>query len=59
MTMQGPDTEDFNQSLIAFLDTSPTPFHAVASICEILAKAGFTRLEESDNWSLEAMAPPL
>ncbi|MDG0971682.1 MAG: M18 family aminopeptidase [Porticoccaceae bacterium] len=54
MTMQGPDTEDFNQSLIAFLDTSPTPFHAVASICEILTKAGFTRLEESDSWSLEA-----
>ena len=44
---------DFNQDLIAFLNASPTPFHAVASMAERLDKAGFQALNESDSWSLE------
>ena len=54
MTMQSRDTVEFNQSLMAFLDASPTPFHAVVSISQILVKAGFTQLEESEDWSLVA-----
>tara|TARA_B110000046_G_C13010739_1_gene406556 strand:+ start:1418 stop:2725 length:1308 start_codon:yes stop_codon:yes gene_type:complete len=52
--MQSRDTVEFNQSLMAFLDASPTPFHAVVSISQILVKAGFTQLEESEDWSLVA-----
>lgn len=44
--------EHFNQSLIEFLDTSPTPYHAVAAMAGKLAQAGFQPLSESDVWSL-------
>ena len=46
------ETSQYNQALTAFLDASPTPFHAVSSISKILAKAGFTELNESDDWTL-------
>ncbi|OZG72082.1 M18 family aminopeptidase [Hahella sp. CCB-MM4] len=45
--------EQFNQELLAFLDASPTPFHAVATMAEHLEAAGFRRLEESHEWSLK------
>ena len=43
----------FNSDLMAFLDASPTPFHAVKCMSEILTKSGFTELNESDNWTLK------
>jgi aspartyl aminopeptidase len=36
--------------LIGFLAQSPTPYHAVRSAAELLEKAGFRRLEETDDW---------
>jgi len=39
---------------MAFLDASPTPFHAVKCMSEILTKSGFTELNESDNWTLKS-----
>ncbi|GAA0693521.1 M18 family aminopeptidase [Marinobacterium maritimum] len=45
--------QDFNASLQAFLDASPTPFHAVVSMAQRLDVAGFQRLDESDDWVLE------
>ena len=44
----------FNQQLCAFLDASPTPFHAVSSMVALLAEAGFTELSDEQNWSLKA-----
>jgi len=44
--------EHFNQSLIQFLDASPTPYHAVATMAGKLEQAGFQPLSESDAWSL-------
>jgi aspartyl aminopeptidase len=44
----------FNSDLMAFLDASPTPFHAVKCMSEILTKSGFTELNESDNWTLKS-----
>ncbi len=44
---------DFQTQLLDFLDASPTPFHAVASLAAILDKAGFVRLKESDNWAMQ------
>jgi aspartyl aminopeptidase len=46
--------DHFNSDLMAFLDASPTPFHAVKCMSEILTKSGFTELNESDNWTLKS-----
>ena len=48
------DGNQFNSDLMVFLDASPTPFHAVRCMSELLAKSGFTELNESDNWTLKA-----
>jgi aspartyl aminopeptidase len=40
--------------LIAFIDASPSPWHAVASAGERLLAAGFTRLQEGERWQLAA-----
>jgi aspartyl aminopeptidase len=40
------------QSLLEFIDHSPTPFHAVAEIAKILEKHDFTRLDETASWDL-------
>ncbi|MGW7008786.1 M18 family aminopeptidase [Streptomyces sp. NPDC054933] len=36
--------------LIAFISASPSPYHAVASAAELLEKAGFRQVEETDAW---------
>ncbi|NOQ94464.1 MAG: M18 family aminopeptidase [Methylophaga sp.] len=41
---------DFNQNLLSFLDKSPTPFHAVATMRECLEKNDFQKLDELDSW---------
>jgi aspartyl aminopeptidase len=38
--------------LLAFVDRSPTPYHAVAESARRLEAAGFRRLAEPDAWSL-------
>ena len=43
----------FNQQLCAFLDASPTPFHAVSTMVSLLSKAGFTELSDDQSWSLK------
>lgn len=42
----------FNQSLVAFLSASPTPFHAVKEISMRLSEAGFTELDEGECWGV-------
>jgi aspartyl aminopeptidase len=37
--------------LLAFLGSSPTPFHAVASARERLARVGFGPIAETDSWN--------
>ena len=46
------DKETFNDGLAKFLDVSPTPFHAVSEMSNLLRDAGFSELSESDDWSL-------
>lgn len=48
------DYEKTNQELLAFLDSSPSSFHAVANMKAMLEAAGFTRLLEGRCWKLEA-----
>ena len=40
------------QDLLNFIDASPSPWHAVASVAERLEQAGFRKLEEKHSWSL-------
>jgi aspartyl aminopeptidase len=49
--MQAPSETAF--SLLRFIDASPTPFHAVETMGQRLADAGFRRLEEQDVWNLK------
>ena len=46
--------QQYNADLSAFLDASPTPFHAVASMSRLLEQAGYTQLDESESWDLKA-----
>lgn len=50
----GPSSQAvFNNKLLRFLASSPTPFHGVAVMAETLEQNGFRRLEEGDSWQLE------
>jgi aspartyl aminopeptidase len=42
--------------LCAFLDASPTPFHACAAAASLLDEAGFRQLAERDRWPATAGA---
>ncbi len=44
----------FDTGLLAFLDHSPTPFHATANLASALKAAGFARLDERDTWQLHS-----
>lgn len=47
---------DFNQSLLGFLQASPTPFHATESMAKELLSAGYTELFEDQVWQLQEQA---
>ena len=42
------------QDLLEFIDRSPTPFHAVNEMKNILTQQGYKKLNESDVWNLES-----
>ncbi|MCK0111947.1 M18 family aminopeptidase [Ornithinimicrobium sp. F0845] len=42
------DQDDIATALAAYLDASPSPFHAVESAASLLAEHGFTRVAETD-----------
>lgn len=46
------EQQNFNSGLLAFLDASPTPYHAVTSMKAVLLNAGFSELNERDDWDL-------
>lgn len=41
---------EFNEGLISFINSSPTPFHAVDNMVKMLGEAGFQRLSENESW---------
>ena len=45
---------EFVNGLIDFIKNSPTPFHAVELMAEILERHGFRQLDETDQWSIDA-----
>lgn len=44
---------ELNKELTWFLKNSPTPFHAVENMQNILKQNGFKELQEDENWFLE------
>lgn len=48
------EQHDLLDDLLSFLRDSPTPFHAVANLVELLQRNGFQIIAESDAWSLQA-----
>jgi aspartyl aminopeptidase len=44
--------ESAGADLRAFVDASPSPFHAVAEMVRRLSQAGFTALDERERWAL-------
>src|SRR5690554_1002940 len=44
-------TAEHLQDLARFVEASPSSFHAVAEAGRRLDEAGFTRLDEADDWS--------
>jgi aspartyl aminopeptidase len=42
------------KDLCAYLDASPTPYHAVAETARRLAAEGYSQLSEADEWRLSA-----
>ncbi len=49
--MAVPTAEAPSDHLLAFLDASPTPYHAVAQAARRLEAQGFRRLDERDAWT--------
>lgn len=49
-----PQTHQFALDLLEFIDASPSPWHAVASTKQQLESHGFTELQESESWQLQA-----
>jgi aspartyl aminopeptidase len=45
-------SEQYIDGLIRFLDSSPSPYHAVATMAERLTSAGFQRLDEKASWDI-------
>ncbi|MDP9318891.1 MAG: M18 family aminopeptidase [Actinomycetota bacterium] len=45
------DTDREAAGLCAYLDASPSPFHACAAAAERLGANGFARLDETERWS--------
>jgi aspartyl aminopeptidase len=48
--------DESSRDLLAFIDASPTPYHAVAEVAQRLSQAGFVELKESAAWRLDAGA---
>ncbi len=44
---------DFNASLLEFLNASPTPFHVTENMKGMLSNMGFKELQEENSWDLE------
>ena len=39
------------REFLTFINQSPSHFHATAAACQLLERAGFTRLRERDDWT--------
>ena len=49
-----PMNDKFLDGLLEFLSDSPTPFHAVKNLKDLLSQAGFEPLEETNAWDIKS-----
>ena len=47
------EEQKFAKDLIRFIDASPSSFHAVKNVEDILIKEGFKKVNLKDKWDLE------
>ena len=47
------DAQKNARDLLAFIDASPSPWHAVATVAERLRQQGFEALNEAESWQLK------
>lgn len=50
---QGLSSEALNRGLLAYLQASPSPFHATSELAARLEAEGFESIAEGDAWSLQ------
>jgi aspartyl aminopeptidase len=55
MTLRNDDARKSAMSLAEFIDESPTPFHAVRAMENMLRSQNFKRLREEDMWKLNIL----
>lgn len=49
-----PESRNFAQDLLHFIDASPSPWHVVNTSVQRLSAQGFKSLKETDTWQLHA-----
>ena len=49
--------KEYTEGLLNFIQASPTPFHAVATMKEMLEVEGFQQLKEADAWHISEPGP--
>ena len=48
------DVKKYSRELLRFIEKSPSPYHGVRNISDMLTEAGAERLNEAEGWKLEA-----
>lgn len=51
--MQKLNQGNYVEGLFSFIDKSPSPFHAIEAMKEMLTEAGFIEVQENKSWELE------
>lgn len=47
------ENRKITEECLAFIDKSPSSFHAVANLAQMLTEKGFEKLDEKETWTLE------
>src|SRR5262245_50050388 len=53
LTSIAPAVRQLTEDLLAFIDASPSPWHAVQSASQRLSAQGFSELKENERWNLQ------
>ena len=53
--MPTPESLAIARELLAFVDSSPTPFQVVSAVSKRLQNAGFVELKEVDGWAAKGL----